>query len=177
MAEDSGGAPSTVSSPGVPESPGSRAIYDPDTGKLDVKKLSGWIAGLVALIGTLSVAGAKVNDWAKSWLGVDSLEQRAATCETQYEELDAVVHPRVPVRDANARLDEALPTIARELREGRKERQTHEQAITRLSTIHEYGLRSTLEREAARSARTTVQWAPDRPSSGERDRVESLEGL
>ena len=192
-APEVGSAPGTGSVPGVTTAPvpevKSRALYDPETGKLDVKKLAAWITGAIAVIGAISAAGAKVNGWAKWWLDIDDLEGRAVTCEERYQELNGIVRPSTPVRDANARLDEALPTISSELRESRKERQVHEQALLQLSTIHEFALNGAQEREAAREARHAVQWRRDnaRASSTSagvgntamvvRDPLESLEGM
>lgn len=180
--------PGLTSAPGAPAPPPplvpqhrSRALYDPDTGKLDVKKLAAWIGGIAAVIGTLSAGATKVEGWAKWWLEIEDLERRATTCEARVTAIERELHPTPPRPDANARLNEVLPRLTHELRDARKERQTHEQAITRLSTIHEYGLTRTREREAAREARQSIQWRRERRSGAESDsaadELDALEGL
>jgi hypothetical protein len=179
--------PGTVSAPGtVPNPPRSRALYDPETGKLDVRKLAAWIGGAAALIGTLSATSARISSGIRWWLDIDSLETRVTACESELESIDDELHPHPSPRDANARLSAAIPRIAHELRDARKERETQERALTRLSNIHEYSLHGAREREAAREARQSVQWrrepVSDPAAAGTAaddgmDAIESLEGL
>jgi hypothetical protein len=168
-------SPGTATAPGVDAKPAPKPLYDSSTGQLNVKKVGVLVGGIAGVIATLAATSAKVESGVKWWLELDALETRATACEARLEALE-----EVPRRDANVRLDEALPRITHELRDGRKERQTHEQAITRLSTIHEFGLTNSREREAAQAARSSIQWR--RESMGddaaeEEDTLSSLEGL
>jgi hypothetical protein len=163
--------------------PRSRALYDPATGKLDIKKLGAWVTGLVAVVGTLSATMGKIESGVRWWLELDALEERVTACEAELDAVDEQLNPAERPRDANVRLDQALPRISHQLRDARKERQMHEHSLIRLSTIHEYGLTRTRERDAARDARESVQWRR-RASSGAEgaaepdvDPLDSLSGL
>jgi len=158
----------------------SRALYDPETGKLDVKKLGAWLGGLAAVVGALSAGAAKAEEGVRWWLELDALQARVEACEAGVSTLNEQVNPRERPRDANARLDQALPRISHELRYARKDRQRHEHSLVRLSTIHEYGLTRSREREAAREARESIQWrrnaAPSAETSAEPE-VDSIDSL
>lgn len=131
-------------------------LYDPVSGQLDVKKLATWVGAIAAFIAATSVVGTHVTEWTRQWLDLDNLETRVTTCEAQLAEHESELNPDPSPPDANTRLTTAMPRIAQALRDGQKERRRHDMAITRLSTIHEFGLTLAREREAAQEARRVV---------------------
>lgn len=145
-------------------------LYDPDSGKLDVKKLAVWVGGIAAFIASASVVGTHVTEWTKAWLSIDDHATRLTACEERLEQIEDSVptawrRSETP-RDPNARLTAALPQIAQSLRDGQKDRHRQERAITRLSTIHEFGLTRARERAAAVEARQTIR-SRDADSEGD----------
>lgn len=144
-------------------------LYDMQSGKLDIKKLAAWVVALAAILGATSVVGTQITGWAKWWLDVDTLEADVAKCQTDLAELRAEVHPEPHQPDANERLSKALPLISAALGVGRKERRRHDRAITRLSTIHEFGLSREREREIAQSVQDVVRMPIDVDEDGERE--------
>lgn len=150
-------------------------LYDADSGKLDVKRLAKWIGSVAALIAALGVISTQVGGWVKWWLDIDDLETQVQACDDDLEALEASIPASWrdrdehdgPLRDPNARLDDVLPVVTGELRTARGERQHLTTGVTRLSTIHEFGLTRTRERQAAQEAAQAVQ-TPDRPPRPDR---------
>lgn len=146
----------------VPE-PRPSMLYNPNSGKLDVKKLATWLAAIAGFIASASFVGAHVTEWTRWWLDLEDTETRLVSCEERIEQLEG----SLPVEwrmtdtpspgDPNARLSMALPSISQHLRDGTKERRRHDLAIIRLSTIHEFGLTRSRERAAAVEARQAVR--------------------
>lgn len=148
------------------DAPGSRPphrrshIYDPVSGKLDVKRLVAWVVAITAALAAFATLGSQAESAVRWWLEVDELKADIADCHLRIDAIDDELGEHLGERDPNTRLDEALPIVTSTLREHREDIRGLRGATTRLSTIHEYGLDRSSAMAAAREAQQVMTPAP-----------------
>lgn len=151
--------------------------HDPIT----VKKVGAWVIGAAAVVGALAGLGSQVGGWLKVGLGITDLERRVGHLESKVEALEGRLRAHDEAPDANARLTEALPRVAGELRDARKERRILMHSTTRLATIHEFGLDQRRARAAAsevnRAMRSEEESIGSDSPTRMNDPLVALEGL